>query len=137
MKGEECYTCSRRRSPCPPRGRRRGRGVQGRSQTLFAPRPATPQKKHSRKIPSELQCTGERAHLDTGREDALHHSPHPVSSPASAKPSAEGRPDESLLAVERPRNGGGSGGAWGELVQCADPDASLMGLCCQTPVDGP
>lgn len=44
MKGEECYTCSRRRSPCPPRGRRRERGVQGRSQTLFAPRPATPQR---------------------------------------------------------------------------------------------
>lgn len=59
------------------------------------------------------RCTEEGAHLDAGREDTLHHSPHPVYSSASATPSGEGRPDESPLAGDRPRSGGGSSGGRG------------------------
>jgi len=43
------------------------------------------------------------------------------------RPVVKGRPDESPLAGERSRNGGGSGVERGELVQCANADASLMG----------
>ena len=63
-----------------------------------------------------VQWVEEGAHLDAGREDALHHGPHPLSSPAPSTPGAsssrgEGRAAAPCSAGETPpRENGGSGG---------------------------